>query len=244
MILPMLNPAQLEAYHRDGFVVVPNLHEPDLVEAFLAHEERQHPERNGRNPLLNHEIDPLWAKLAKHPNVAGPAQQILGGRPMIVQTMYLKKPPGAPGIALHQDTHYLPSEPNTLMACWIAFTDTDAVNGGFTVVPGTHTGPLLSAQENRDHKEHDVFEHVYDMRDRNGREWKQRMYRFQVDVPEDKIQRLTIPRGAGVFFHGMLVHGSYANHTPDRPRLAWAVHYVKEGTWLLRTDVQNTMPAA
>jgi ectoine hydroxylase-related dioxygenase (phytanoyl-CoA dioxygenase family) len=40
------------------------------------------------------------------------------------------------GIALHQDTHYIPNTPNTLLACWIALSDTDETNGGLFVVPG------------------------------------------------------------------------------------------------------------
>ena len=55
---------------------------------------------------------------------------------MIVQTMYMEKSPGeeSQGTALHQDTHYLPTDPNTLMACWIALSDTDKENGGLCVL--------------------------------------------------------------------------------------------------------------
>ena len=81
------------------------------------------------------------------------------------------------------------------------------------------------------------------MRDREGREWTQRFYTFQVDdLDENRIQRLAVNAGSAVFFTGMTIHGSYANRSQGRERLAFAVHYVKEGTWVVRADVQDTVP--
>jgi len=237
-----LTTAQVAQYHRDGYIVVPNLLDEKEVERFLANEKNP-PDRSAGKYLRVHTVDPVWESVAKHPNVAGIAKQLLDGTPMIVQTMYLPKGPGGTGIALHQDTHYIKNDPNTLMACWIAFTDTDQENGGFTVVPGTHTGPLMTVRKNTDTSEHDAWEETYTLRDRDGKTSQQHMYRFKIDVPDEKIVKLAIPRGAGIFFHGMLIHGSFGNHSKDRDRLAWAVHYVREGTWVFREDIQNLVKA-
>ena len=56
-----------------------------------------------------------------------------------------------------------------------------------------------------------------------------------------EVERLSVQRGSAVFFSGSIIHGSYAN-TSSRDRLAFAVHYVREGTWLTRRDVQETVP--
>jgi len=161
----------------------------------------------------------------------------------VVQTMLLNKPPqGGKGIALHQDSHYLPNEPNTLMACWLAFTDTDPDNGGLCVVPGSHLRGLRAAHKNQDEKEHAAWETVHTMSDRDGREWEQTMVSFQItDLDPASIVRLTVPRGGGVFFTGLTIHGSFANQSADRQRVAWAVHYIREDTWLYRQDVQDAM---
>lgn len=48
------------------------------------------------NRVYNHiKADPKFAYVAKHPNVAGVAAQILQGMPRIVQTMYMRKDPAA-----------------------------------------------------------------------------------------------------------------------------------------------------
>ena len=70
----------------------------------------------------------------------------------------------------------------------------------------------------------------------------QRFYSFQIDGLQDSdIKRLTVPKGSVVFFTGMTIHGSFANQSRTRERLAFAVHYVKEGTWVFRTDVLDTV---
>lgn len=244
-----LTEEQIDHYNKKGYVVVRDLLTEQEVMAFLENQSHPKPPEMQKG-LLTHTVDHEWEYIAKHPNVAGAVAQIIGGTPRIVQTMYLAKKPageekiGGAGIALHQDARYLPNEPNTLMACWIAMNDTDPENGGLCVVPGSHLSPLRSAHRNMD-EDHVSWEHEYLFRDRDGREWKEIFYSFQIDgLDENEIVRLTVPRGSGVFFAGMIIHGSYANRSPDRPRLAFAVHYVRDGTWVYRADVQDTVPVA
>ena len=57
------------------------------------------------------------------------------------------------------------------------------------------------------------------------------------------MEYLTVGPGGGVFFSSLTVHGSYANQTTDRPRLAFATHYVRAGTWVYRADLQDLIAA-
>jgi ectoine hydroxylase-related dioxygenase (phytanoyl-CoA dioxygenase family) len=239
---------QIAQFRNQGFLLLHDLLTEQEVNDFLAHE--ADPKTKAlRNGLRTHLTDPVWKAIAHHPNVAGVAAQLLGGPPRIVQTMYLSKAPakdgedvGGIGISLHQDTHYLPNEPNTLMACWIAMNDTDPDNGGLCVVPGSHKGGLRNTSLNTD-PEHASWEMEHTMRSRDGKEWKQTIYSYHIEgIENDPITRLSAPAGSGVFFTGMTIHGSYANRSRTRPRFAFPVHYVREGTWVLRTDVQDTTP--
>lgn len=235
---------QLSQYEHDGYLIVYDLLTKDECAAFLAYEEEPKP-ANWRQQLDNHKHDAQWSYLAHHPNMIGITRQILQGHPMIVQTMYLRKQPvDGKGTAMHQDTHYLPTEPNTLMACWIALNDTDGQNGGLAVVPGSHKRGLLSTHKTDNTADHDSWEIDYDMVDPDGRRYKQSFYSFDIDdLKEDDIIRLEVPAGAGVFFNGLTIHGSFGNHTPDRYRHAYATHFVKEGTWVYRGDVHEVVPA-
>jgi len=236
---------QISQYERDGYLVFPDMLTGDEISAFLENFDRVKEKAMHYN-LHGHVKDLQYKHLAHHPNQAGGASQIVGGPVRVVQTMFMSKAAkGGRGVAMHQDTHYLPTEPNTLLACWIALTDTDPENGGLCVVPGSHKRGLRASAKNADDSQHDTWETIYDMRDRNGREWKQPMHSFVIpDLDPASIVRLTVPRGAGVFFTGMTIHGSFANTSPDRPRRAFATHYVKEGTWVYRRDVQETDPVS
>ena len=241
-----LSEEQIEQYHEDGYLVVPDLLRQDEVDAFLTHEDDPNT-RELRNGLLTHLTDPQWNYLATHPNVSGVAGRLSEGMPRIVQTMYLDKEPaekdedlGGAGVSLHQDTHYLPNEPNTLMACWIALSDTDPDNGGLCIVPGSHKGALRETELSTS-LEHASWQTEHTMRAPDGREWKETLHSFHVlGVEDDDLVKLSVPRGSGVFFSSLTIHGSYANRSHTRPRLAFAVHYVKDGTWVYRTDVQET----
>ena len=225
-----LSPEQLAQYERDGYLIVPNLLSPEECAEFLAYEELPKP-ADWRQHLDNHKSDEQWSKIAH--------------QPLIVQTMYLRKQPvDGKGTAMHQDTHYLPTEPNTLMACWLALNDTDGQNGGLAVVPGSHKRGLLSTHKTENTVDHDSWEIDYDMIDPDGRRYTQSFYSFDIDdLKEGDVIRLEVPTGAGVFFNGLTIHGSFGNQTKDRYRHAYATHFVKEGTWVYRGDVHDTVPA-
>ncbi|MCC7262652.1 MAG: phytanoyl-CoA dioxygenase family protein [Candidatus Latescibacteria bacterium] len=233
---------QVERFAQDGFLVVADLLSPDELAAFAAHERAT--AAAPRN-LQHHRIDPQWAHLAKHPGIVPIVRQLLGGRPQIAQTMYLAKAPqGGTGIALHQDSMYIRNTPNTLMACWLALSDTDRANGGLCVVPGSNREGLHPAHKARDTRQHASWETDYEMRAPDGREWKERLVSFEIsDLDPSRVEYLRVPAGSGVFFTGMTIHGSYANPSADRPRLAFATHYVREGTWIDRRDLQDLVDA-
>lgn len=234
-----LTDAQLEAYRRDGFIVVENLLTPEEVAYVLTIDDAPMHAAG----LLGHTVDPVFGFVAHHPNVAGVAMQLLDSPARIVQTMYLAKAPqGGTGLALHQDRHYLDNDPDTLMACWIAVTDTSEENGGLCVIPGSHLTGLRTTHANQNTQEHDAWTYDYPMRDRDGREYTIPMSSFEIDdIDPAAVKHLTVPAGGGVFFTGLTIHGSYANHSLDKPRKAFATHYVAEGTFLPRVDVQDTV---
>lgn len=112
------------------------------------------------------------------------------------------------------------------------------------MVPDSHKTGLRSVHKNESVQEHVSWEVEYQMRDREGREWTERGYAFEIDdVDPVSIVMLTVPRGAGIFFTSLMIHGSFANRSAERPRRAFATHYVREDTWVYRTDIQNVVPA-
>jgi phytanoyl-CoA hydroxylase len=235
----------IEQYRTDGFLVVPDLLTGAEVSHFLEHEAGDIPPV-WKDGLRTHTANPARRALAAHPRVVGIVRQLLGGPPMIVQTMFLNKPAGGGrGIALHQDSYYIDNQPNTLMACWIAMADTDVGNGGLCVVPGSQAAGLRSSHPNTNTAEHASWEAEHTLRARDGSISTRRIHAAEIDdLDREHVVKLRVPRGSGVFFTGLTIHGSYSNPSADRPRPAFAIHYVREGTWVYRTDIQEIVPAA
>ena len=239
----MLNAEQKQTYAIDGYLVVPDLLTPDEIDAFLDAQDGEVSEEVRALGLRRHEGDASWSGIARHPRIVGIVSELMDGDPMIVQTMYLaKSPEGGTGVALHQDTHYIRNEPNTLTACWVALSETDGDNGGLVVVPGSHKQSLHDTALPSDETEHAAWVKDYEMRDPDGKTWVEEMHSHQIEgLDPDEIVYLTVPRGSGMFFTGMTIHGSFANRSGTRPRLAFATHYAKVGTWVYRVDIQETV---
>jgi phytanoyl-CoA hydroxylase len=231
---------EVERFLLQGYLVVPNLLSEEEIEAFVRYEaESKH---QGPRGLQNHKTDPQWAQIAGHRSVTAIAAQLLEGEPRIVQTMYMAKAAaGGTGVALHQDTHYIRNLPNSLMACWIAFNDTDRDNGGLCVVPGSNHEGLQPTAAVSTTDEHAAWEQVYAMSDADGNQWDETMRSFDiVGLDRQRVLYLEVPRGAGVFFTGMTIHGSFANRSAQRQRLAFATHFIRQETWIYRSDLQET----
>jgi phytanoyl-CoA hydroxylase len=236
---------QRSLYESDGYLVVEDLLTGDEVDVFLEAQDKPADPDVKALRLRRHTGDGSWNAIASHPKIAGMVGELLDGPPQIVQTMFMaKQPDGGTGIALHQDTHYIRNEPNTLMACWVALSETDRDNGGLCVVPRSHKRPLYKTRPPSDNTQHASWTNEYAMRGSDGKEWVETMHSHEVDgLDPSEIVFLAVPRGGGVFFTSMTVHGSFANRSSDRKRFAFATHYVKEQTWVYRRDIQETVPA-
>lgn len=243
-----LAPSLVRQFKRTGFVIIENVLNNREIALFLSTFAADQLRESGNQPLSRHKTDPLWRKLVSHSRIVSPLNELLGGTPCVVQSMTAFKGRARigqtirNGIALHQDQQYIKTSPARLVGCWIALNGTDEGNGGLRVVPGSHRKGLLGTQSitTVDHRSHSV---VQSMRDPNGRKWTEVVNTFNLaGIDPEQAVGLTVPKGAAVFFDGFLVHGSRSNMSYDRERIAVALHYVKEGTWVYRTDLHEIFP--
>jgi phytanoyl-CoA hydroxylase len=173
--------------------------------------DRRAPEE--REPCLSrlghglHVVDEAFRRAARHPAVADALEALIGPGVNVVQSMIIYKQPHVGGeLGFHQDASYLHSEPNTLIAAWMALDDVGEENSPLLVIPGSHRLPLHAISEmGEDGRFHDRA--LSEVRPDPG-----------AGVP------VLAPRGSVIFFHGLLYHGSGPNGSP-RPRRAYAVHY-------------------
>jgi ectoine hydroxylase-related dioxygenase (phytanoyl-CoA dioxygenase family) len=227
-----------EAFHQAGFVVARGLLSPE--EVALIRDTFMDANREGPVPGLSemrHAVTDAYASsdpLAFYPRMMHPHKhadkpvgtvamrymldrrfeailsQLMGDRPLAVQSMFYFKPPGARGQDFHQDNFYLKVKPGTCTAAWVALDRCDQENGAMMCVPETQDMDIV-CPEKADNTLYFTTEHV--------------------PIPAGKTAVLPIMEpGDVLFFNGSTIHGSGPNRSKDRFRRSFICHYVPAST--------------
>ena len=146
-----------------------------------------------------------------HPMLGAAAQTLCGARRVrLFHDHGLEKPAhdGQP-TSWHQDKMYWPMAESRALTCWIALDDVDERNGCLRFAPGSHHG--------------DVDQPIDFLKD----DARLRSADSPLGGPAPFDNRLS---AGGISFHHCLTyHYAHANRT-DRPRRAWAIIYMPDGT--------------
>jgi ectoine hydroxylase-related dioxygenase (phytanoyl-CoA dioxygenase family) len=224
-----LTDRQLEAYHRDGYVVVEDLVSQEEVEALGA---RLREYTHGGRPMgkIRMQIEPriqrgelkvahpgdgirkldglvqeddLFRRLGLNDNIVGITEQILGpDLKMFRNTLLLKPPEVGSQKGMHQDSPYWPIQPMDLCSCWFALDDATEENGCMGVLPGWHRkGPLPHKHVTDDYV---IEEQYYDFKD---------------------MALAPVRAGGGLFFHSLIPHYTAPNRS-TKWRRAIALSYM------------------
>ena len=233
----MLTATQVEAYRKDGFLVLPEVIPPGqvvkarakLVELIEA--SRRVPTSNSiydledahtpTNPRVRrikdpHEVDPIYASLLSAPEITDIVAQLIGPDLRIEHTKLNIKPArGGEPVEWHQDWAFYPHTNDDILEVGVMIEDCTMENGPLLMIPGSHRGP--------------VFDHHY-----------QGYFAGAIDPTTpglDVHQAVPITGKAGSIslHHVRTVHGSKDNLSEtDRPLLLFG--YCAADAWPLRAD--------
>jgi ectoine hydroxylase-related dioxygenase (phytanoyl-CoA dioxygenase family) len=162
----MLTDEAVQAYHADGFIVVPDvLDAPTLAELrgviaeivagaanVDAHNDvydlepgHTRAEPKVRRIKAPHKVHPLFNRLVRQPQVVsilqaliGPELRLYGAKLNMKSARY-----GSP-VEWHQDWAFYPHTNDDILAIGVMLDDTALDNGPLLCVPGTHKGPVWS----------------------------------------------------------------------------------------------------
>jgi phytanoyl-CoA hydroxylase len=231
----MLTAQQIEAYRRDGYLVIPRLIEGDQLAELRALTDRIVAEASGvaANDEL-YDLEPshsasmprvrrlkpaifrryaFFRALTRDPKIMailsgllGPDIRLYGGKLNMKSAGY-----GSP-VEWHQDWAFYPHTNDDVLATGIYLDDCDMGNGPLMVIPGSHHGPTY------DHHADGRFCGAMDI-EKSG-----------VDI--SKAVALTGPAGSMTIHHARLVHGSALN-TSNRQRRLLLHEYTAADAWPL-----------
>lgn len=90
-----------------------------------------------------HDLDPVFDRFSHTPALARLASGLGLDDPVIIQSMYILKPPRIGSeVVCHQDSTYLFTEPESCVGFWFAIDDATVDNGCMYFMPGAHKLPL------------------------------------------------------------------------------------------------------
>ena len=171
-----------------------------------------------------HDLDPVFDAFSRTPELAATARSIGFEDPVILQSMYIFKPPRIGGeVVCHQDSTYLYTEPESCVGFWFALEDATLENGCMQFIPGGHKAPL----KKRNYRKPDgllVTETLDDS------PW-----------PEGRKVPVEAEAGTLVVFNGRAPHLSAANRS-SKSRHAYTLHVIDRtchypaSNWLQRSD--------
>jgi ectoine hydroxylase-related dioxygenase (phytanoyl-CoA dioxygenase family) len=229
----LLTPAQIEQFHRDGYVTLEGvMSEGELTaiegefQRFITGQvpgmgrdfcdmsgpyDREFEDFSLVNAVLPRRYEPSIRDNLFEKRSASIARQLIGETATLDYDQFLAKRPNKPDAVFtwHQDLGYWPAgTPEPLTAtCSLALDDADEENGCLRVVPGSQKGAL------RPHRPL----HGHD---------RETSHILSVELDEqDRIALLPLKRGDITVHDEMIIHGSGGNSSKDRWRRTYIAAY-------------------
>jgi len=191
----------------DGYTIVENAIEPELIAALLSDVHRLEAELDsrpaanrfeGRDTTRTYNLlayGEIWQKVPPHPVVLELIEGVLGPQCLVSSLASISLGPGETAQVIHADDQIQPlAKPHVATVCnsmW-ALTDFTEANGATRVVPGSHL-------------------------------WQNPDY-FADEANVDTIAA-EMPKGSVLVWHGSTWHGGGANVTTDQVRIGVAMNY-------------------
>ena len=214
----MLTQQQLSFWDKNGYLVVEKVVPEWLMEKMNAYMDslingeiqlKDSPE--GRTGTMQgHLYDSFIMKMSSFDPIPDMLADLLGGEAVICQSMYFTKGSQA---RIHQDEFFFRTNPPSTTGLWMALQDVTAEQGPLVVIPGSHKGPQIHAE------------------DLSGRWWQDPKYRNELSDKTEEIADLSklisVEMNAGdvLFFHGSTIHGGGPVASPDLERRSYVCHY-------------------
>ncbi len=206
----------LASYMDKGFFIEENLFSDEECAALIKASSELENAKNAtyRPQMMPHRTNPIYLDAMRKPALSNIMNKLVGGKAVGLQTELFYCKPGTRGFSLHQDNFFVQAPLGAFASAWIALTDTYFEKGGLIVYPGTHKEGLLPVRKLELSKD--------SAQDPNANNEE------TVVPPQYQLMNASVPKGAVLFIHGHLVHGSNSNQTNEW-RYVLLNTYIREG---------------
>lgn len=221
-----LSQAEVEAFHRDGYVVPAFRFDDDKLTGLqrLAGELLTANAEFGDTPMVCPHVpgggvqglrgDQAWMRYSDDPGVLDMMEQLLGPNLILWGTNLFHKPAGiGRRIPFHRDGRYWPIEPLRTITAWVAIEDSTRDNGCLEIIPGSHLGKQVGAHFSSEDPADAIPETL-----------------APAEFDESEAVPVEMEAGQIVLFDVFTIHGSRAN-SGNRRRIGYAMRYMPASSW-------------
>jgi ectoine hydroxylase-related dioxygenase (phytanoyl-CoA dioxygenase family) len=214
MANPALSPAQIEAFHRDGFLAPLDVFPADEVRRWRADleafERTLPPGPVAARDRRKLHVRLPWARtLVEDPRLLDIMESLLGPDLLVFTSTFFIKEPNTDAItAWHQDATYFGLQPYEHVTAWVAFAEASEAAGCMQFIPGSHRwGQLRHGPE------------VIPGSINAGGQ------RIAGDIDETGAQLAPLRTGQVSLHHTLVLHNSAPNRSSDR-RIGYGISYI------------------
>ena len=234
---------QYKQFRRDGYLVVRGLVTPEEVaELALYTEQLIAGERSmpGVDPPaadaseserrlhydrvhMPHRTEAIAERFLLHPRVVDVLEALIGPDVLALQTMLLFKQPGHAGQGFHQDSYYIPTQPDSLIGAWMAIDRADEGNGCLWMTPGSQAEPIYPDCDGVTQQGDIILNDIEAIKSASHPDVETNTL-ARIALRYDREDAVPAEPGDVIFFGGHIFHRSHRNDS-GRPRRAFISHY-------------------
>lgn len=219
---------QIDAFDRDGFVLLPGAIDESWRARLAAAIERRLAAKPGTEYFTHFRVwehDPVFAEFCLKSSAPAMVARLLKTDRvnLLYDQLFVKEPGTATRTGWHNDQPYWPVRGWPVMTLWLALDDIGLENGALEFIPGSHKWNRwyrpFHADERGDFARYKVGDDplFVDLPD------------FEAERDKYDIVPVEMAAGDAVAFHALSVHAARGNHHASARRRGYSVRYVGRG---------------
>ncbi len=172
---------------------------------------------------MPHRTCEIAERFLLHPRIVDVLEALIGPDILGLQTMLFFKQPGQGGQGFHQDSYYIPTQPDTLIGAWMAIDPADEENGCLWMTPGSQHEPIYPDCDGVTQQGDSILHDIEAVKSVSHPDVEINTL-AQVALRYEEEEAIVAEPGDVVFFGGHVFHRSHRNNSA-RPRRAFVSHY-------------------
>jgi len=172
---------------------------------------------------MPHRVGALFERFLLHPRIGDVLEALIGPDVLALQSILFFKQPGHVGQGFHQDSYYIPTQPDTLCGAWLALDPATKENGCLWMTPGSQAEPIYPDCDGVSEQGDISLIDIPQIKNASHPDTDKNTV-SNIALQYDNEVAAEMNPGDVVFFGGHIFHRSHANKA-NFPRRALVTHY-------------------